>query len=65
MEERIIYYKLIKELPFCKIGDQTIIVNDELIINEIHMPIKYANSDFFKPITLAEHQLNIKNRIII
>lgn len=63
-QERIIYYILKKELPFCEIGDQTIIVGDELIINKIHMPIEYANSDFFTPVTLAEHQINIKKGLI-
>lgn len=63
-QERIIYYELIKELPFCKIGDQSIIVGDELIINKIHMPIEYATSDFFKPVTLSEHQISIKKSLI-
>jgi hypothetical protein len=64
-QERIIYYELIKELPFCKIGDQAnIIGEDELRINGIIMPIRYADSDFFKPITLSEHQKIVKKSLI-
>ena len=52
------YYEVIRELPFAKIGDQgTILTNDEVGVNGVRIPIKYvANSDFFKPITLLEHQ---------
>jgi hypothetical protein len=65
-QERIIYYELIKELPFCKIGDQAVILgnNEELSINKIKMPIEYANSNFFRPITLSEHQIIIKKSFI-
>jgi len=56
-KERIIYYEVIRELPFAKIGDQgTILTDDEIGVNGIRIPIKYvADSEFFKPITLSEH----------
>ena len=60
-EERIIYYDVIRELPFAKIGDQgTILADDEVGVNGVRIPIKYVvDSDFFKPITLLEHEAMI------
>ena len=61
----IIYYEVVRELPFAKIGDQcNVLTDDEVGVNGVRFPIKYTNSDFFRPITLEEHQSNIKKNFI-
>ena len=64
--ERVIYYEVVRELPFAKIGDQCVFLTDgDVGINGIIMPIKYVNCDFFKPVTLVEHQEMIHKNFIL
>jgi len=65
-KERVIYYEVIKELPFAKIGDQgNILTDDEIGVNGIRIPIKYVvDCDFFNPITLKEHEKIIDKNFI-